>query len=111
MTDAGMEVERRLKALRHARQAKEKLAALQRKWVLFAPDRLAAPDLGPVIEELERVAGTLADGGGNHWSVGPALRSCAQTLLDMGRPDLGEALSEAQLAYEEIMAQRPAGLR
>ena len=106
MTNAGLEPERRRSALRHGSEALATLTALQHKWLLMNSTRPAARDLEPVIKDLTKALGILADSRADHWAAAPVLRSVAQTLLDMANSDLEQPQRDAQLAYEEIAAHR-----
>lgn len=106
MANAGMELPRRLSALRHASVAIDLLRDVHHKWLLMSATRPSAHLLEPVIAELEQAAKILTQSSGNHWSAGPLARSAAQVLRGMGRSELDPSRHEAQLAYEEITDHR-----
>jgi hypothetical protein len=106
MANAGMELKRRLAALRHSSEALAMLTALQRDWLRMNETRPAAKELDPLIVQLTGVVGTLSKSTGEHWNVVDALRSIGQTLLAMGRSDLDTSRREVQLALDEIAEHR-----
>jgi len=106
MANSGMELARRLAALRHASVAIDLLRDVHHKWLLMGATRPSAHLLEPVIAELEQAAQTLTQSRGDHWSAVPLARSAAQALRGMGRSELDPSRHEAQLAYEEMTAHR-----
>lgn len=106
MANSGLETGRRLTALRLAKDAQTGLNATHSKWILNDATRPAARGLGPVSKDLADALRLLADSNADHWAAAPLLWSVAQALLNMASPELEQARHDAQLAYEEIAAQR-----
>jgi hypothetical protein len=106
MADAGLEPTRRLAALRYTNEALAMLDAIHHKWLLMRETRPDAAALRQFITGLTKARDVLAQSEGDHWTVAPELGSIAETLSGTGNPDLEPAGQQAQLAYDEIMAQR-----
>ena len=106
MTDAGLEHPRRLAALRHTNEALSMLEALHHKWLLMSATRPDAAAVRDFIAGLTQVRDVLAKNEGDYWVVAPGLGSIAETLCGTGNSDPESAGQKAQLAYDEIMAQR-----
>lgn len=107
MANAGMERSRRIEAKRHTSSAVDCASLVHRKWILDAATRPAAAELKLVMNQLAKALAILRDDDGMHWEAATPLEYAAQTLYQMDRSELAEALQHATLAHAEIAEHRP----
>ena len=107
MTNAGMERGRLMEARRHTTAALDCARSVYHRWILNEATRPMAAELRLAIIQLERAFEILREPDGLHWDATTPLEYAAQTLYQMDRSELAEALQHANLAHAEIAEHRP----